>query len=85
MKKVLNFRLFYLIVFSVLLVSCADRNSKNQQAPIIPLTNFFRNPDISYLLLSPDGDKISFTKPYKNRMNVFVTQIGSLENGDGKI
>ncbi len=77
MKKVLNFRLFYLIVFSVLLVSCANNSGKQQQAPIIPLTNFFRNPDISYILLSPDGDKISFTKPYKNRMNVFVTKIGS--------
>jgi dipeptidyl aminopeptidase/acylaminoacyl peptidase len=79
MKKVLNYRLFYLIVFSVLLVSCSDRNSKNQQSPIIPLTDFFRNPDISYLLLSPDGDKISFTKPYKSRMNVFVTKIGSID------
>jgi dipeptidyl aminopeptidase/acylaminoacyl peptidase len=62
---------------NLFLNSCSEPSNKEQIAPIIPLTNFFKNPDISYFLLSPDGDKISFTKPYKNRMNVFVTLIGS--------
>jgi len=44
---------------------------------VIPMKDFFRNPDIAYFSLSPNGDKISFTKPYKNRMNIFVSDLGS--------
>jgi dipeptidyl aminopeptidase/acylaminoacyl peptidase len=46
---------------------------------VIPMKDFFRNPDIAYFSLSPIGDKISFTKPYKNRMNIFVSALGSMD------
>lgn len=42
----------------------------------IPLEDFFRNPDVAYFSLSPAGDQIAFTKPYKNRMNIHVCSIG---------
>lgn len=48
-----------------------------EQVRVIPMKDFFRNPDIAYFSLSPSGDKISFTKPYKNRMNIFVSALGS--------
>ena len=38
----------------------------------IPLRDFFENPKIAGFKLSPDGTMISFTAPWKNRMNVFV-------------
>jgi dipeptidyl aminopeptidase/acylaminoacyl peptidase len=38
----------------------------------IPLRDFFRNPERSGFQISPDGNSISFTQPYQNRMNVFV-------------
>jgi dipeptidyl aminopeptidase/acylaminoacyl peptidase len=39
---------------------------------LIPLRDFFRNPDRSGFQVSPDGNTISFTQPYQSRMNVFV-------------
>jgi dipeptidyl aminopeptidase/acylaminoacyl peptidase len=40
--------------------------------PEIPLRDFFRNPESANFLLSPDGEKIAFLKPYENRLNIWV-------------
>jgi dipeptidyl aminopeptidase/acylaminoacyl peptidase len=40
--------------------------------PTIALRDFFRNPQYSSFSLSPNGKHISFMKPYKGRMNIFV-------------
>jgi dipeptidyl aminopeptidase/acylaminoacyl peptidase len=47
-----------------------------QQAPLIPLKDFFRNPEKSSFRISPDGTKLAFMQPWKNRMNIFVQEIG---------
>jgi len=39
---------------------------------LIPLRDFFRNPEKAGFQVSPDGNSISFMQPYANRMNVFV-------------
>jgi dipeptidyl aminopeptidase/acylaminoacyl peptidase len=39
---------------------------------LIPLRDFFRNPEKSRFQVSPDGNSISFMQPYRSRMNVFV-------------
>ena len=41
-------------------------------AKLIPLRDFFRNPERSRFQVSPDGNSISFMRPYYGRMNVFV-------------
>jgi dipeptidyl aminopeptidase/acylaminoacyl peptidase len=41
-------------------------------APLIPLRDFFRNPEKTAYKISPDGRFISHTEPYERRMNVFV-------------
>lgn len=46
-------------------------------APLIPMKDFFKNPDQTDLKLSPDGDYISLLQPYQTRMNVFVRKIDS--------
>jgi dipeptidyl aminopeptidase/acylaminoacyl peptidase len=48
-------------------------------APRIPLRDFFRNPEQSEFQISPDGDYLSFTGPYQNRMNLFVQKRGGPE------
>ena len=64
--------------FLILLGACSSHyNSNSDAVPIIPVRNFFRKPDISYILLSPSGEKIAFTSPFKQRMNLFVTNPGS--------
>jgi len=67
-----------LLGFLILLGACSSHyNSNSDAVPIIPVRNFFRKPDISYILLSPSGEKIAFTSPFKQRMNLFVTNPGS--------
>src|SRR5262245_14048876 len=43
----------------------------------IPLEDFFRNPDSLSLQISPDGEKISFLRSYRNRLNIFVRDVDS--------
>ncbi len=45
------------------------------EAPLIPMKDFFRNPEIASFQLSPDGKKLAYTKPWERRMNVFVRDI----------
>jgi len=40
--------------------------------PLIPLRDFFRNPEGAAYQLSPGGDYISWMAPWENRLNVFV-------------
>ncbi len=43
---------------------------------LIPLEDFFRNPDKTAFLLSPDGKHLAFLAPYNNRKNIFVQALG---------
>lgn len=45
--------------------------------PLIPLGDFFRNPENSGYQLSPDGSHLAFLKPWENRMNIHVVPIGA--------
>jgi dipeptidyl aminopeptidase/acylaminoacyl peptidase len=48
-----------------------------QKAPLIPLEDFFKNPEKTSYNISPDGKYISFMAPYESRMNIFVQKAGS--------
>jgi dipeptidyl aminopeptidase/acylaminoacyl peptidase len=41
-------------------------------AKLIPLRDFFKNPEKGGFQVSPDGARFSFIQPYQRRMNVFV-------------
>ena len=45
------------------------------KAPLIPMEDFFRNPEKSSFNISPNGNYIAYMKPWKTRMNVFVMEI----------
>ncbi|MFH1845348.1 MAG: S9 family peptidase [bacterium] len=47
--------------------------------PVIPMEEFFRNPERSGYDLSYDGQYISFRMPWQNRMNVHIQKVGSDE------
>jgi dipeptidyl aminopeptidase/acylaminoacyl peptidase len=51
----------------------------SEASDIIPMEDFFRNPEKSAFQLSPSGDLLSFLKPWESRMNIFVQRIGSDE------
>ena len=45
------------------------------KAPLIPMENFFRNPEKSSFQISPSGNHVAFMKSWKTRMNVFVMEM----------
>jgi dipeptidyl aminopeptidase/acylaminoacyl peptidase len=48
-----------------------------EKAPLIPLKDFFKNPERTAYKISPDGNFYSYLAPYESRMNIFVQEIGS--------
>ncbi len=48
-----------------------------QKAPMIPLEDFFRNPEKTAFQLSPNGEYFSYLAPWESRLNVFVQKIGA--------
>ncbi len=72
-----NYKTHLILLAVILILSCQNKTKMTEQVRVIPMKDFFRNPDVAYFSLSQLGDKIAFTKPYKNRMNVFTSRIGS--------
>lgn len=46
---------------------------------LIPLEDFFRNPEKTRFQISPNGEYLSFMAPWKNRLNVFTRKIDTGE------
>jgi dipeptidyl aminopeptidase/acylaminoacyl peptidase len=47
--------------------------------PLIPLEQFFDNPEIGGAQISPDGRWLSYLKPYKGKLNVYVRPVDGAE------
>src|SRR5512138_35171 len=62
------------ITGSFLITGC--KSKKPAQARQIPLEDFFKNPEKARYQISPDGKYVSYMAPYKDRMNIFVQEIG---------
>jgi dipeptidyl aminopeptidase/acylaminoacyl peptidase len=60
------------------LVGCAHAPVE-KESRLIPIRDFFRNPDRTGYELSPDGKHIAFMAPWNHRLNVYVQKIGSEE------
>ena len=55
----------------------AEGQAARAQPPIIPLKHFFDNPEIAGAEISPTGEYLSYLKPYKGKLNVYVRRFGS--------
>lgn len=51
----------------------------NEEIPLIPMKDFFKNAEKRSYLISPDGEYLSWMQPWQTRMNVFVQKIGEEE------
>lgn len=71
-------KLFSSIALLALLTLLLPRPARADD-PLIPMEDFFRNPEQSGFQLSPNGEYISFMKPWERRMNIFVQKIGAEE------
>lgn len=52
------------------------------QAPLIPLEHFFDNPEIGGAQISPDGKWLSYVKPYKGKLNVYIRPVNGSERDE---
>ncbi|MFW5499142.1 MULTISPECIES: S9 family peptidase [unclassified Maridesulfovibrio] len=43
----------------------------------IPLRDFFKNPEAAGFTISPDGNKIAWLAPWKDRLNIFIKDLSS--------
>lgn len=80
-KKGMFLGALFLCVFLVLIVVQHSRVHASQQPPLIPLRDFFKNPEKAQFRISPDGSHISFLAPYQNRLNIFVQKIKAAQGG----
>jgi len=62
-----------LFIVSLLFMTCKPKETR---APIIPLENFFKNPEKTAYQISPDGKYFSYLAPVNKRMNVFIQEVG---------
>ncbi|TIH18607.1 S9 family peptidase [Marinifilum sp. JC120] len=84
-------RFFIIAVFSVVLFMGVTACSTHKPAPSpeiiapqlkpgqIPLRDFFKNPVAEGFTISPDGKKLAWLAPWKDRLNIFVKDLS-----DGK-
>jgi dipeptidyl aminopeptidase/acylaminoacyl peptidase len=80
MKTTNLIRLASLMIGLALLAgSCTNAPKPPMKAKLIPLENFFKNPEKSRYQISPDGKYFSYMAPYESRMNVFVQERGKTE------
>jgi len=72
------------ILFSIFIIigGCSLNNTliRENDLPNIPLEDFFKNPEKSGFQLSPEGNYISYMKPWEEgnrRMNIYVKSMSS--------
>lgn len=81
------------IVFLSLMMIFVGCSKQSYKTEIIPINEFFKNPQNTQFELSPDGNNIAYLKPWKNRLNIFIknlstkveTQLTNEENSDIQI
>jgi dipeptidyl aminopeptidase/acylaminoacyl peptidase len=73
--------LLYIAVTLVLVITTVGCNNKNVIPPAkqYAVEDFFRNPEKVNFALSPDGRYYAYMAPYKERLNVFVQEIGKAD------
>ncbi len=55
----------------------SDSDKEMMKSELIPLEDFFKNPEKSSYQISPNGEYYSYMAPYESRMNIFIQKRGS--------
>ena len=67
------------IIFFALIIACISPAAVVFAAvpPLLPMEDFFRNPETAAFSISPDGKYLAFFKPWQHRMNVYVRELAT--------
>lgn len=76
MKRISPAFLLSAVFFMVFAVNSCKNDKTIPPAKQYAVEDFFRNPEKVNFSLSPDGKYYAYMAPYKDRMNIFVQEIG---------
>ncbi|MBQ7155289.1 MAG: S9 family peptidase [Synergistaceae bacterium] len=66
-----------LFIFTVMLFVMPIGPALAAMPPLLPMEDFFRNPETAAFSISPDGTRLAFARPWEHRMNVYVREIST--------
>ncbi|HRI47807.1 MAG TPA: S9 family peptidase [Ignavibacteriaceae bacterium] len=72
-------KLIVLIVLTLFSVNSNFAQSKKGEVPLIPMKDFFKNPEKTAFQISPNGEYLAFMMPWESRLNIYVQKIGATE------
>ncbi|MDR2180087.1 MAG: S9 family peptidase [Synergistaceae bacterium] len=77
----MQYGILYFLSFAFLLAPSASSaltaDSADLKPALIPMEDFFRNPEVASFSISPDGKKLAYKKPWERRLNIYVRDIES--------
>lgn len=80
---------FYILIAVIVISGCTD---KNPDAPVLPMEDFFREPDALMYSISPNGKNIAYVSPAGNKSSIKVFDsdgygdtVSITEDFDGKV
>ena len=73
-----NPKLFALILLLLAgaCTSITETNTSQQTAQLVPLEDFFKDPEKGQFRISPNGESVIYLAPHMGRKNVFVQKLG---------
>ena len=77
LKGVFYVKTFWILSLVLLVCSCSSAFAA--MPPLLPMEDFFKNPESASFAISPDGTKLAFMRPWEHRMNVYVRDIATGE------
>ncbi len=61
----------------IVMAGCGEKTPPpRKEVPLIPMQDFFRNPEKTGFKISPNGEYLSFLMPWQHRLNIYVQKIG---------
>lgn len=66
-----------LFILTALFFAIPASSALAAMPPLLPMEDFFRNPDTAAYSISPDGTRLAFAKPWEHRMNVYIREIST--------
>jgi dipeptidyl aminopeptidase/acylaminoacyl peptidase len=69
----INFFLIGVVLAAVSFNACQKNETR---APLVPMEDFFKDPEKAGFRISPNGEMVIFRAPHMGRMNVFVQKLG---------
>lgn len=73
-RKMMKLRFLGISIVGILLAALTGCSNEKVDAPLIELTDFFKNPEKVGYKISPNGKHLAFLESFNSRMNIFVQE-----------